>query len=197
MKTILGFDVSSTTTAYAALNWDEITNNITLIKVGYIKPIKEGLIIDRIASTRDQIKQIINDIKPDYIALEDIIAFMKGSSTANTVIMLTSFNRMIGLTSYDYLGRSPELFNVMTIRHGLKFGKILPSKQDMPELVAKHLNIKFPYEYNKNGKQIIENEDKADAMSVALYYTYLLSGKIIRKIKKPKLKKSTKKVKKK
>jgi len=195
MKTILGFDVSSTTTAYAALNWNEETNEIIFVKCGYIKPIKEGLIIDRIASTRDQIEKIIENIKPDYIAIEDIIAFMKGSSTANTVIMLTSFNRMIGLTSYDYLGHSPELFNVMTIRHGLKFGKILPSKQDMPELVAKHLNIKFPYEYKK-GKQIIENEDKADAISVALYYTYLLSGKIIRKIKKPKIKKSTKKVKK-
>jgi hypothetical protein len=93
---------------------------------------------------------------------------------------------MVGLLAFDYLKRSPELFNVMSIRHGLKLDKDLPKKEDMPELVAQHLGISFPYEYNKKGKSKTENEDKADAIAVALYYAFILSGKIIRKQKKPK-----------
>ena len=77
----------------------------------------------------------------------------------------------------------------MTIRHGLKFDKIFPKKQDMAELVAKHLGITFPYEYDKKGKVKVESFDKADGVAVALYYAFVLTGKIIRKAKKPKVKK--------
>ena len=109
---------------------------------------------------------------------------MKGKSTAKTVITLTTYNRMIGLVAYDYLAKAPEMFNVMSIRHGLKLNKKLPSKQEIPELVSKHLGITFPYEYKKTGKLKVENEDKADGTAVALYYAFLLSGKIVKKGKK-------------
>jgi hypothetical protein len=95
---------------------------------------------------------------------------------------------MVGLTSYDYLGRAPELFSVMTIRHGLKLNKIFPKKEDMPELVAKHLGITFPYERTTKGKTKgkikMESYDKADGMAVALYYAFVLTGKAKRKVKK-------------
>ncbi|MCP6726354.1 hypothetical protein NL526_30315, partial [Klebsiella pneumoniae] len=77
-------------------------------------------------------------------AIEDLIKFMT-KSTATTVVVLTTFNRMVCLLAYDYLKKQPELFNVMSIRHALKLNKILPKKEEMPELVAKHLEIKFPY----------------------------------------------------
>jgi Holliday junction resolvasome RuvABC endonuclease subunit len=182
-KKILGWDISSTTTAYCLLEIDDITKEIKLASAGYIKPIKNGNIIERVADARDKIKTIIENVKPDYIGIEEIISFMKGKSTAKTIITLTTFNRMIGLLSYDYLQRSPELFNIMSIRHGLKFDKKLPKKEDMPEIVAKHLNINFKYEYNTKGKIKIENEDLADAMAVALYYAFILIGKITPKNK--------------
>jgi Holliday junction resolvasome RuvABC endonuclease subunit len=149
-----------------------------------LKPLKNGSIIERIVDTRNKIQKVITAAKPDYIAIEDIIQFMKGASTAKTIIMLTTFNRMIGLVAYDYLGKTPELFSVMTIRHGLKFGKIFPKKEQMPALVEKHLEITFPYEYNKKGKLKVENYDKADGIAVALYQALLLAGKIKRKGKK-------------
>jgi hypothetical protein len=71
----------------------------------------------------------------------------------------------------------------MTIRHGLKLNKELPKKEDMPELVSKHLGIKFPYEKNKNGKIKIENYDMADSVGVALYCSLLLTNKVKRKKK--------------
>jgi Holliday junction resolvasome RuvABC endonuclease subunit len=192
MKTVLGFDISSTTIGWCALNLDD--DKISIIKYDYIKPLKNGTIIERIVDTRNKIKKIIESIKPDHIGIEDIIQFMQGKSTAKTIITLTTFNRMIGLLAYDYLNKSPELFSVMTIRHGLKINNTLPKKEEIPELVAKHLGITFPYQLNKKGKIKVENYDMADGIAVALYYSLKLSGKLKpKKQKKTKLKKVKKK----
>jgi Holliday junction resolvasome RuvABC endonuclease subunit len=177
-KTILGFDASSTTIGYSILSWDETTNNISFVKAGYIKPKKKGSIIERIVDTRNQVQRVIVAAQPDYISIEEIIQFMKGKSTAKTIIMLTTFNRMICLTAYDYLGKEPTLYSVMTIRHGLKTGKDLPKKEEMPALVAQHLGITFPYEYNKKGSIKVESYDKADGIAVGLYHTLALAGKV-------------------
>lgn len=179
---VLGIDCSSTTIGYCILDIDN--GIISFVKADYIKPLKKGGIIDRIVDTRNKIQVLINTVKPDYIGIEEIVQFMKGASTAKTIIMLTTFNRMVGLTAYDYLKKSPDFFNVMSIRHGLKENKIFPKKEDMPELVAKHLGITFPYETNKKGKLKVENYDKADGIAVALYYAFILTGKIKRKGKK-------------
>lgn len=183
MSKVLGFDVSSTTIGYCVLELDDLTKEIKLSHLNYFKPTKNGSIIDRIVDTRNKILSIIDTYKPDYIGIEDLIKFMP-KSTATTVIMLTTFNRMVCLSCYDYLGRGPELFNVATIRAGLKIDQARPKKEDMPELVAKHLGIIFPYETNKKGKIKVENYDKADGMAVALYYAFLLVGKVKRKGKK-------------
>ena len=103
-------------------------------------------------------------------------------STATTVVTLASFNRMIGLLSYDYLKSHPGLFNVMSIRHGLKLNKNLPKKEEMPDLVSKHLGITFPYIKDKKGKIKPESFDMADGIAVALYYAFILTNRI--KIKK-------------
>jgi Holliday junction resolvasome RuvABC endonuclease subunit len=184
VKTVLGFDCSSTTIGYCVLEIDGY--QINFIKTDYVKPLKKGNIIERIADTRNKIQDIINQVGPDYIGIEEIIQFMKGKSTAKTIIMLTTFNRMICLLAYDYLMKAPELFNVMTIRHGLKTNKILPKKEDIPELVSKHLGIKFPYQLNKKNKIRPENFDMADGMAVALYYAFVLTGCVQRKVKKKK-----------
>lgn len=183
MKRVLGFDVSSTTIGYCVLEIDD-KDNIGFVYANYLKPLKKGSIIERIVDTRNKIQTIIDQVKPDYIGIEDIIQFMKGQSTAKTIIMLTTFNRMIGLCAYDYLQKSPELFSVMSIRHGLKTGKDLPKKEDMPDLVSKHLGITFPYEVNKKGKVKVESFDMADGVAVALYYAFVLTGKVKRKGKK-------------
>lgn len=182
-KRILGLDASSTTVGYCVLEIDD-NNNIKYISADYLKPIKDGTILERIVDTRNKLKKIIEDTKPDHIGIEEIIQFMHGKSTAKTIIMLTTFNRMVCLLAYDYLGKSPELFNVMTIRHGLKINKIFPKKEDVPQLVAQHLGITFPYTLNKKGKIKVESYDMADGIAVALYYAFVLSGKIVRKVKK-------------
>lgn len=179
MKKVLGLDVSSTTIGWCLLEIDD--KEIKFIKCNYIKPIKVGTIIERIVDTRNKIKDLLDELDPDYIGIEDIIQFIGGKSSANTVITLASFNRMICLLCYDWMGKTPELFSVMTIRHGIKVGKILPKKEDIPELVAKHLGIIFPWEKGKKGATKVENYDKADGTAVALYYAFLLTEKINKK----------------
>ena len=177
MSNLLGLDISSTTIGWCALTINESAGTFKLKDYGYIKPIKTGTIIERIVDTRNVVKELLDRVEPDYVGIEDIVQFIQGRSTANTVITLTSFNRMIGLLCYDWMGKLPELFSVMSIRHGLKIGKIFPKKEDMPELVAKHLGIKFPYTKGKTGKLKVENYDIADGMAVALYYAFILTGK--------------------
>lgn len=180
MKTVLGLDVSSSTIGWCVLEIEK-NNNIKYVDSGYFKPVKNGFIMDRIIDSRKKIQEIINKYQPDYIAIEDLIKFMP-KSTATTVVVLATFNRMICLVCYDYLKSYPALFNVMTIRHGLKFEKNLPKKEDMPELVAKHLEINFPYELSTRGKKKnkikIENYDVADGIAVALYYAFVLTGRV-------------------
>jgi Holliday junction resolvasome RuvABC endonuclease subunit len=185
MIKILGLDCSSTTIGWGVLIIDDITKTITLKDFGYIKPIKSGSIIERIVNTRDVVAELIKEQLPDYIVIEDIIKFMKGKSSADTIITLTSFNRMIALLAHDLLNRYPLLFNVLSIRHGIKINKKLPTKEEIPDLVGNHLNIQFPYYKNAKGKIEIESYDVADGIAVALYYAFILTGKI--KAPKPKL----------
>jgi len=175
-KKILGLDVSSSTVGYGIIEIDD-NNQIHFIKCNFIKPPKDGSILDRIIFTRNKLKELLDNEKPDYIGIEDLILFMI-KSTATTTTTLSAFNRVLGIAAYDYLSFAPELFSVMSIRHGLKLGKIVPKKEDMPELVAKHLGITFPYVKDKKGKIKVESMDMADGVAVALYYSLILTGKI-------------------
>lgn len=181
-KRVLGFDVSSTTIGYCVLDIDD-KDNIKFVMCNYFKPSKKGSILERIISTREKINGIMSKYQPTHIGIEDLIKFMP-KSTATTVVVLTTFNRMVCTAVYDYLKGYPELLNVMTIRHGLKTGSDLPKKEDMPELVAKHLGITFPYEYDKKGKVKEESRDMADGVAVALYYALVLTGKTKKSKKK-------------
>lgn len=180
---ILGFDVSSSTIGWALLvvEWAGNYYKISLSDAGFIKPIKDGSIIERLASTRTEIKTLIERLQPTHIAIEEIVQFMAGGSTAKTIITLTAFNRMVGLVAHDYLVQykeTPKFFSVMSIRHGLKTGKKLPKKEDIPKLVCKQLNAKLNPILNKVGKVKPETYDRADAIAVALYYAYKLTGRL-------------------
>lgn len=172
---IIGFDASSSTVGYAVLDYNEISNEKTLVYCDYFKPSKKGNLFERLSNTRKTIIAILSEYKPDLISIEDIVSFMPGSSTSKTILILTAFNRMVGLSCFDHLKHPPSLFNVMSIRHGLKFDSQLPKKEEMPELVGKHLNITFPMESDKNGKLLEENYDKADSVAVALFTIKRLS----------------------
>ncbi|KKN74471.1 hypothetical protein LCGC14_0389880 [marine sediment metagenome] len=166
----MALDASSTTIGICLLSYDD--KKITLDYVSYYKPPKKGNIFERLDVVRKYIQTKIDELKPDAVTIEDIVLFMKNKSSANTITTLAVVNRVIGLTVFDKIGKAPYLYNVMRVRHAIKKGKDLPSKQDVPELVADILDVKFPY-VKKNEKMVKENEDMADAIAVGICHIYM------------------------
>lgn len=148
MKKILGFDVSSTTTAYCLLTVD--SGKILSIDYGYIKPIKSKNIFERLSSFEKEINSIITKLNPTEIAIEDIIQFMGRNSSANTIITLSLFNRTVGLAAYKN-NFNPFLYAVSTIRSKIKINTT-PKKEEIPQLLETRFNITFPYLYSKQAK---------------------------------------------
>ena len=167
----MGLDASTTTIGLCLLSYDD--NTITLDNLIYYKPPKNGNIFERLAETRKYICDKISEWKPDCVTIEDIVLFMPNSTSANTVVTLAVLNRVIGLAVFDNLNQPPYLYNAMRVRHAIKDGKVLPSKQEIPELIAKILNISFPYIKNKKGINIKENEDMADAVACGICHIYM------------------------
>lgn len=172
-KKILGLDVSTTTIGIAIVEFEKYISDAKLIHTEYYKPNKKTDEINRLKEAVDYILKIAEKFKVDDVAVEEYIKFMKGSSGASTVIPLAIINTTLRLFIYEKLNIMPFVYNVLTIRHALKFDKKLPAKEDIPEIVARHLNINFPYEYkiNRKTKQQdikIESYDVADSVAVAL-----------------------------
>jgi len=172
-KKILGLDVSTTTIGIAIVEFEKDISDAKLIHTEYYKPNKKTDEINRLKEAVDYILKIAEKFKVDDVAVEEYIKFMKGSSGASTVIPLAIINTTLRLFIYEKLNIMPFVYNVLTIRHALKFNKKLPAKEDIPEIVARHLNINFPYEYkiNRKTKQQdikIESYDVADSVAVAL-----------------------------
>lgn len=194
---VLSLDASTTTIGLAVFDYTSFSDK-KLVHHEYYKPPKEGDIFERLAQVREFIYSRLDTYKPDNVALEDIILFMKGHSTAATVSSLAVLNRTVGLAIYNHSGRSPELLNVMKIRHALKTGTTLPAKEEIPDLVAHHLNMEFPWVLKEKGRGkkkemrvIEENYDMADAMAVGLAYIKIKSVELAPKKKTSKKKKAS------
>lgn len=163
---IMGFDCSSTTVGWGVIEYDA-EFNIVNIASGWFKPSKTGTIFERLDLVRKEINNLLQTHQPTLIAIEDIVKFMAGKSSAQTIITLSVFNRTIGMSCYDFLGKSPELLSVMTIRHKIKSGKVIPKKDEVPACLEKILNISFNWTYNKKGNIKEESYDEADGLAVA------------------------------
>lgn len=171
----MGVDASTTTIGISIIDYDGYVRN--LVHQEYYKPDKTNGILEMLRQARTHILKLFGKYKVQEFIIEDYVRFMKGASSAGTVIPLAILNMTLRLSILD-LGIKPEALNVLKIRHALKFDKILPKKEDIPELVARHLGIPYPwlYKINKKTKQEVvmeESYDVADSMAVALAWAKL------------------------
>lgn len=192
-KRVLGLDASTSTVGIAVIDYQphfiKDIPSVELVHHDFYKPPKTGNIFSRLDQVQDKIAGLLKEFEPDDVVVEDIILFMKGRSTAKTITSLAIFNRAVGLKILQEMGRPPHLLNVMAIRHCLKLTKDLPAKEDIPDLVAHHLGINFPWKFNKKGKPFVENGDVADAIAVALtFINKSYAPKLIKKKKEKKTK---------
>lgn len=166
---VLGFDVSSQNIGWAVL--EKTGNNFILLKYGVYQPPKKGTIFQRLLHTKKWLVDLLLLHKPSKIFIEDIIQFMGGGSTAKTIISLTSFNRLVGLTCLETCALDPTMMSVQTVRAKLKKLSKSPTriaKADVAKTIEKILNINFPWIYKKNGVLAPSNADLADAIAVAI-----------------------------
>ncbi len=176
LKKVVGFDVSSSNVGYSVFEYDK--DNIKLIDYGVIKPLKKVNVLVSLLDLKTKVLEILNKHNPDDIAIEEIIQFMKGKSTAKTIITLASFNRMIGLCSMEFLKKEPKMLNVLTIRSKLKVNGKRPAKEEVPAAIEHHLNIKFPWIMKKSRKtktmEINEQSyDLSDGIAAGLAFIFI------------------------
>lgn len=167
---IMGLDASTSTIGLAVLDRDAV-GKISLVHLEYWKPPKDGSIFERLAKVRTWLEEKLKTWVPEEVVIED---FLMGHSKTNikTLISLAIFNRGVGMVVYDSLNKDPIYLVPITIRCRLQLGEIRPAKEDMPELVAQHLKIKFPYVYGKKGKLLKENFDMSDSVACGLAFLF-------------------------
>lgn len=162
---VMGIDASTATVGLSVLSKNR---KIKLVHYDFFKPPKISQ-MESLSKTKSFIMKKILKFEPDEMVIEEIVKYMKGGSGAKTVIPLAVMNRTIALTYYELTGKQPHFLSVLKVRHAIKFDIKLPPKEKIPEIVAKHLNIKFPYVKNKK-KIKQESYDVADSIAVALAY---------------------------
>ena len=184
----MGIDASSTTIGLCVLSYSDA--NIKLEHKEFFKPPKKGNIFERLFKIRQYIWSKLDEFNPDEVALEDIILYMRGKSTAHTTTLLSAVNRVIGITIFEWLGRPPYLYPVEFIRKTIKLADETPQKEDIPDLVASILKIEYPYFLNRIKNIAVENYDIADSIAVGLCYVKIEQGGLDHEqIKKPKSRK--------
>jgi Holliday junction resolvasome RuvABC endonuclease subunit len=170
MKKVLGLDISSSTIGWCLLEYD--AQVVNLVSYGHIKPPpkKKGSFPFRLDFTYKAIEDLIKQLKPNEIAVEDYAKkFSKGRSTANTIIVLSVFNEVCCLVSYRKLKKEPFRYPVATIRAqlGRLFNTKIVSKDDVfPEIVKNCSRFQVKLNRNLNTKK--ESGDEADAIAVAI-----------------------------
>lgn len=172
MVRVMGIDASSSTIGLAIL---DAGKKIKLVHYEYYKPPKDKNVFEMLHEVKEYINTKIDEFNPDEVAIEDIIKFMANKSSAATTLLLAAVNRTAGLAAYEKMGKLPNMFSVMAIRHAIKLDKTLPTKEDIPGLIERRLRVKFKWikVQNKRTKQhvaIKENYDMADAIAVALCF---------------------------
>lgn len=178
---ILGLDISTTTIGLTLLSTDP---KVKIDQMEYFKPPKDGHIAERLLTVKNHIISKIKAWQPDLVVVEDILLGAGKGTTIKTLAGLAIFNRTVCLAALEATGKAPELLNVLKIRHCLKMDKVLPSKQEMPELLAKHLGITWDFLLTKKGKVMPENFDMADSVAVALAYHKISTQPAKKKVNK-------------
>ena len=174
MKTLLGFDISSSTIGWATFDVDDGAYNLS--GYGNIRPpgSKKGSLCFRVSETYDIIYDFIREKSPDFICVEAYAnKFPSGKSTARTIIVLSVFNEVVSMACLRGSGIEPVRYPVSTIRSSLsKFSNVkISSKDEAFDFIVNNFP-EFKTRENRSGNIAKECFDEADAIAVA--FTYIL-----------------------
>lgn len=176
MQTILGIDCSSSTIGWAYIGVEN--GKERLLDHGHIKPPKKdsGHLIERLDWVSKETTALCDKLKPDYTIVEEISQFMKGKTSANTIITLAVFNRAVSLQLYRSTGKVPLFLLPISIRTRIKrfLGREeVIEKEQIPTILQDYFGKSFfkVVGYKQRGKNkgqpIVETYDEADAVAAA------------------------------
>lgn len=178
---ILGLDISSATIGWSVL--EVADDKCVLKKYGHIKPTSKKKSDDnfslRLNHAFDAITDLVKKEAPQVIAIEDYAKkFSKGRSSANTILILSSFNEVCGLAAYRASNLKPIRIPVTTLRKIVKteYDCDIDDKEDVMTFCKKTFN-NFLTQNNKAGNIKKESYDEADSIIVALGYYLEKRGK--------------------
>jgi len=126
----------------------------------------------RLSDVFDRITTLCVELRPDLVAVEDIIQHMKrgGGSSAQTITILAAFNRVASLAAWRQVCGGLSFYPVATIRKTIREGvgrQTKIEKEDMPVVVRAHLCPKFSDVISKRGAVSDFTMDEADGIAVA------------------------------
>jgi len=181
---ILGFDCSSSTIGWGFIGIKN--DSLKLLAHGHIKPMDSKFpLLERLNGVFNDIEVLCNKLSPTHISIEDIFLFMggkkgKGGSTAQTITILTAFNRIVGVSAFRKTNGNVKLFSVHEIRKTIKNSYSVDKKiekEDIPDIIVKYLEPKFENIINKKGNVAKETFDESDGIAVAWAYALELKDK--------------------
>lgn len=171
---ILGLDISSATIGWSVL--EVVDDKCSLKDFGHIKPTSKKKSDDnfsaRLNYAFDAITDLVRKQSPDVIAIEDYAKkFSKGRSSANTILILSSFNEVCGLAAYRASNIKPIRIPVTTLRKLVKkeYSCDIDDKPDVLAFCKKTFN-NFLTQNNRAGNIKKESYDEADSIIVSLGY---------------------------
>lgn len=148
---IVGFDPGLATLGYGVIQTDRKTKP-EMIDYGIISTPKDKNLAERLCMLEKGVKQVIEQFKPDEIAIEELF-FAKNVTTG---INVAHARGVILLTAIKYCGKIYE-YTPLQIKQALTgYGRA--DKHQIQEMVRTFLNL----------KSIPRPDDAADALAVAL-----------------------------
>ena len=168
--TVLGLDCSSSTFGWGLVGCRP-DKTLALLAHGHIKPLTSKCdFMERLSNVFDRITALCEEFKPTLVAVEDILIYVRGSSSARTITILAAFNRVAALAAFRCTGKL-HLYDVHDIRRILKVACGLgrtPEKEQMPNLVRAHLEPQFSDILKLRGGGMADTTcDEADGIAVA------------------------------
>jgi crossover junction endodeoxyribonuclease RuvC len=163
-KIILGIDPGLNTTGYGLLR--QSGGNLELIEAGVIKSRPRDELPQRLQAIHDGVVDVIENFRPDALALEELYAHYERPTTAilmghaRGVICLAAARNQIPLEHY----RATQIKKVMT-------GNGRAPKSQVQLAVMNYLRL----------TTVPDPPDVADALAIAICHCYLSRNETLRK----------------
>ena len=152
---VIGIDPGTAIVGYGIVDFEK--NKYEAVHYGVITTSKDLNMEDRIFIIYEELKKILDEYKPEYMAIEDLFYFKNNKTVisvaqARGIVLLTGKQKNIPIASYTPL----------QVKIGITgYGKA--DKKQMQEMVRIQLNL----------KEVPKPDDAADALAAAITHHFM------------------------